>query len=477
MGGFIEGADRGQASFLPACLSDYVDNDNPARAIDVFVEALDLNSLGFRSAPAATGRPGYDPATLLRLYVYGYLNRIQSSRRLERECHRNIELMWLTGRLAPDHKTIADFRRNNGAAICAACAQFIVICRQIGLFQRALAVVDGSKFKGVNARDRNFTRGKVKKRLGRLNDAVAGYLASLDAADREENVNRAASCERLRGKLALVAAQVQKLKAMEAAVEAAPDHQVSLTDPDTRLMVTGDRLAGVVGYNVQTAVETEHHLIIAHEVTNHVGDRGQLPDMAAKAKDALGFDEIDVIADMGYFRGPDLLTCRDMGIHALVPKPDTSNARAAGRYGKEDFLYLPDQDAYRCPAGQLLTRRFESVEGGLAMSTYWTSGCPACPLKPQCTTGGERRVKRWEHEDVVEELSARRKAIGDAMAIRRETVEHPFATIKAWMGATHFLCKGLKAVRTEMSLHILAYNLRRLLSVLGIGKLCAAIAA
>jgi hypothetical protein len=343
--------------------------------------------------------------------------------------------------------TIADFRRNNGAAICAACAQFIVICRQIGLFQRALAVVDDCKFKGVNARDRNLTRGKVKKCLGRLNDAIAGYLASLDAADHEENVNRAASCERLHGKLALLAAQVQKLKAMEAAVEAAPDHQVSLTDPDTRLMVTGDRLAGVVGYNVQTAVETEHHLIIAHEVTNHVGDRGQLPDMAAKAKDALGFDEIDVIADMGYFRGPDLLTCRDLGIHALVPKPDTSNARAAGRYGKEDFLYLPDQDAYRCPAGQLLTRRFESVEGGLAMSTYWTTQCPTCPLKSQCTTGSERRVKRWEHEDVVEALGARMKAIGDAMAIRRETVEHPFAAIKAWMGATHFLCKGLNAVR------------------------------
>lgn len=241
-------------------------------------------------------------------------------------------------------------------------------------------------------------------------------------------------------------------------------------------MVTGDRLAGVVGYNVQTAVETEHHLIIAHEVTNHVGDRGQLPEMAAKAKDVLGFAEIDVIADMGYFRGPDLITCRDMGIHALVPKPDTSNATAAGRYRKEDFLYLPDQDAYRCPAGQILTRRFKSVEGGLAMTGYYTTQCPTCPLKSQCTPGRERRVKRWEHEDVVEALGARMKAIGDAMAIRRETVEHPFATIKAWMGATHFLCKGLKAVRTEMSLNVLAYNLRRLLSVFGTGKLCAVMA-
>jgi transposase len=477
MGRFVEGEDRGQASLLPACLADYVDEDNPARVIDAFVEALDLDSLGFRSVPAATGRPGYHPATLLRLYIYGYLNRIQSSRRLERECHRNIELMWLTGRLAPDFKTVADFRRDNGAAIIAACAQFIVICRQIGLLQRPLAVVDGSKFKGVNARRKNFTRGKVKRRLGRLNEAIAGYLTSLDAADREENLNRAASCERLRGKLALLEAQVQRLKEMEAAVEAAPDHQVSLTDPDTRLMVTGDRLAGVVGYNVQTAVEPEHHLIIAHEVTNHVGDRGQLPDMAAKAKAALGLEAIDVIADKGYFSGPDLIACRDMGVSALVPKSDTSNARAAGRYGKEDFLYLPDRDAYRCPAGEVLTRRFETMEGDLTMSVYWTTACSACPLKPHCTTGKQRRVRRWEHEGVVEALSARMKAIGDAMAIRRETVEHPFATIKAWMGATHFLCKGLKAVRTEMSLHVLAYNLRRLLTILGVSKLRAALAA
>jgi transposase len=477
MSRFVEGEDHHQASFLPACLAEYVDADNPVRAIDAFVEALDLDALSFRSVPAATGRPGYHPSMLLKLYIYGYLNRIQSSRRLERECHRNIELMWLTGRLAPDHKTIADFRRDNGAAICAACAQFIVICRQIGLFQRALAVVDGSKFKGVNARDKNFTRGKVKKRLGRLSDAIAGYLASLDAADREENVNRAASCERLRGKLAMLQAQVQKLKAMEAAVEAAPDHQVSLTDPDARLMVTGDRLAGVVGYNVQTAVETEHHLIIAHEVTNHVGDRGQLPKMAAKAKDALGFDEIDVIADKGYFRSPDLLAYHDMGINALVPKSDTSNARVEGRYGKEDFAYLPRQDAYRCPTGQFLTRRFKTMEGELAMSVYWTTTCPSCPLKSQCTTGEERRVRRWEHEGLVEALTARMEAMDDAMAIRRETVEHPFATIKAWMGATHFLCKGLKAVRTEMSLHVLAYNFRRVLATLSVSGFKAALPA
>ena len=264
---------------------------------------------------------------------------------------------------------------------------------------------------------------------------------------------------KLRDKLIRLKAQMQKLKALEAAIEASPDKQVSLTDPDTRLMVTGDRLTGIVGYNVQTAVETEHHLIIAHEVTNQ-GDRGQLPKMAAKAKEALGFDEIEAIADAGYYRGADLLTCRDIGVTALTPRTNTSNAKAEGRFGKEAFVYLPEEDAYRCPAGQNLTHRYDSTEGGLTMSTYWCTACPTCSMKSQCTTGKQRRVKRWEHESLVEAMTARMEAI-DAMAIRRETAEHPFSTIKAWMGATHFLCKGLRAVRTEMSLHVLAYNIRR----------------
>jgi transposase len=473
---FIEGQDRAQASFLPASLEDYVDADNTARVIEVFVEALDLRVLGFAVEPAATGRPGYHPAMMLKLYIYGYLNRIQSSRRLERECRRNVELMWLNGRLAPDFKTIADFRRDNGPAICAACAQFIVICRNIGLFTRPLAAIDGSKFKGVNARDKNFTRGKVRTRLAKLNETIAHYLTALDAADRQESMGAESSSQRLRDKLVRLRAQMQKLKALETAVEAAPDKQVSLTDPDTRLMVTGDRLTGVVGYNVQTAVETEHHLIVAHEVTNQVVDRGQLPDMAVKAKEALGFETIEAIADAGYYRGADLITCKDIGITALTPRTNTSTAKAEGRFGKEAFVYLPDEDAYRCPAGERLTHRYDAKEGDLTTRIYWCSTCQACPMKDQCTTGKERRVRRWEHENIVEAMTARMEAIG-AMAIRRETVEHPFSTIKAWMGATHFLCKGLKAVRTEMSLHVLAYNVRRIMATIGAARLRQALAA
>jgi transposase len=411
---FVEGDDREQSSFLPASIEDYVDDENPVRVIEAFVQALELDELGFATIPAVTGRPSYHPATMLRIYVYGYVNAIQSSRRLERECRRNLELMWLTERLAPDFKTIADFRRDNGDAIRGACARFIVVCRQLGLFTRALAVIDGSKFKGVNSRDRNFTRGKVKARLTQVEEAISRYLQSLDAADRQESMGAASDTAGLRDKLALLEAQARKLKDMEQAVEASPNHQVSLTDPDARSMVTGQRLVGVVGYNVQATVDPEHHLIVAHEVTNQVVDRGQLPKMAAQAKDALGFEGIDVIADRGYYSGPDVLAREEIGVHALVPRIQTSNAKAQGRFSKDDFLYLPDDDAYRCPAGKSLTRRFDTMEGDMKIFVYWTNGCGNCPLKTQCTTSDLRRVRRWEHEGVIDAMTTRMKAM-DAM--------------------------------------------------------------
>lgn len=447
------------------------------RVIDAFVEALDLGKLGFDVEPAATGRPSYHPGLMLRIYLYGYMNRVQSSRRLEQECRRNLELMWLTGQLAPDFKTIADFRRDNGPGIVAACARFVVICREIGLLNRTLAVIDGSKFKGVNSRDRNYTRGKVKARLAQVEEAIARYLQALNAADRQEQLGGSSETGRLREKLALLNDQMRKLKEMEKAVEDAPSHQVSLTDPDTRSMVTGLRLVGVVGYNVQAAVDPDSHVIVAHEVTNHVVDRGQLPAVAALAKDALDADELEVIADRGYFSGDDIRACKEMGVSALAPKTQTSNAKAHGRFSKEDFVYIPEEDVYRCPAGALLNRRTETMDGSMRMLLYWSTACHTCPIKSQCTVGDIRRVRRSEHEQVVEKMEARMREIGNPMAIRRQTAEHPFGTIKAWMGATHFLCKRLPRVRTEMSLHVLAYNLRRVLAILGPTRLREVLAA
>ena len=476
MSRFVEGEDRRQPVLLPSCLDDYVSEENPARVIDVFVEELDLRGLGFEIVPAATGRPAYHPAMLLKLYIYGYLNRVQSSRRLEREAQRNVELMWLTGKLAPDHKTIANFRKDNGEAIQAACAHFIVLCRQIGLFTQAVAAVDGSKFKAVNTRDKNFTPAKLKKRIEQVAEHIAGYLQELDTADRLEGEAVEARAVKLKDKIATLRAQMQALKAMEAQVEASPDGQVSLTDPDARSMATSGRGSGIVGYNVQSVVDAEHHLIVAHDVITTGSDRQQLAEMSGKAKDAMGVERLEMLADRGYFSGEEILACEQIGVTPYVPKPLTSGAKADGRFGKQDFAYVPEQDAYRCPGGSLLRRHMTTVEKGLTLHLYWDrASCQACALKPQCTPSVERRITRWEHEATIEALQRRMDLAPYAMRARRRIVEHPFGTIKAWMGHTHFLMKRLPNVKTEISLHILAYNMKRVMQMLGTGPLMAAI--
>ena len=478
MSRFVEGQDRRQSALLPSCLEDYVSEDNPARVIDVFVDELDLGDLGFVVAPAATGRPAYHPATLLKLYIYGYLNRVQSSRRLEREAQRNVELLWLTGKLAPDHKTIANFRKDNGLAIQAACAHFIVLCREIGLFTQAVAAVDGSKFKAVNSRDRNFTATKLKRRMEQVAANIADYLRDLDAADRQEGELAEAKVVRLKDKIDLLRAQMQALKVLEVEVAATPSRQISLTDPDARAMATSGRLTGIVAYNVQTAVEAEHHLIVAHDVIMTGSDRGQLAAMSHKAKAAMGVDTLEVLADRGYFSGEEILACEAMGVTPIVPKPHTSGARADGRFGKQDFIYVAEQDAYRCPAGQLLPHHMTTVEKGLTLHRYWDrSSCQACRLKPRCTPSVERRVTRWEHEEVVDAVQRRLELAPYSMRTRRKLVEHPFGTIKAWTGSAHLLMKRLKNVKTEISLHVLAYNLKRVVAIVGAEPLMAAMRA
>src|SRR5215475_9447047 len=292
---FIEGADRNQSTLLPECLEDWIEESNPVRAVDAFVDALDLAELGFKDVePAATGRPGYHPAPLLKLYIYGYLNRIQSSRRLEREAGRNLEAMWLLQRLTPDDKTIADFRKDNGPAIRKVCARFVELCRQMGLLTKASVAIDGSKFKAVNTRDKNFTKGKVERRRRQLEESVARYLAQLDTADLQDPSEAlAAKTAHLKEKLAKLAIEMRKLDAYETEMLASPDQQISLTDPDCRSMATSGRGSGVVGYNVQVAVNTEHHLIIAHEVTNSGTDRAQLANMGCQAKQVLGVDKLE----------------------------------------------------------------------------------------------------------------------------------------------------------------------------------------
>jgi transposase len=475
---FVVGDDRSQSTLFPERLDEYLDDDNPVRVIDVFVDELDLAALGFGGVePEATGRPAYHPATLLKLYVYGYLNRVQSSRRLERECQRNIELIWLTGRLMPDFKTIADFRKDNGEAIRKVCREFVVLCRRIELFSDTSVAIDGSKFKAVNTRDRNFTQAKMQRRLEQIDESIARYLSQLDSADRQGDAVPEAKITRLNEKIATLRQEIQRLNALNAQMMQTEDKQISLTDPDARSMATSGRGSGMVGYNVQSAVDTRHHLIVSHKVTNVGPDRGQLSNMAEQARTAIGSETIEVIADRGYYAGEEIKACEDAGITVYIPKILTSGAKAEGRFGKQDFVYVAKDDVYLCPAGERLTYRYTNEEGGKKLRRYWTTACQACALKSKCTTGRERRVARWEHEAILETVQARLDRNPDKMRVRRQTVEHPFGTIKSWMGSTHFQMKTLKHVGTEMALHVLAYNMKRVMRILGISGLMAAIHA
>jgi transposase len=476
---FVEGTDRGQSTLLPECLEDWICEDNPVRAIDVFVDQLDLAELKFDGVdPEATGRPSYHPSVLLKLYIYGYLNRVQSSRRLEREAGRNVEVIWLTGRLVPDHKTIADFRKDNGAAIRKVCARFVALCRELGLLTSTSVAIDGSKFKAVNTRDKNFTRAKMERRLAQIEESVARYLSQLDTADLQEPSEAlAVRTAHLKEKLAKLASELQRLKAIEQEMLASPDQQISLTDPDSRSMATSGRGSGIVGYNVQIAVDTQHHLIVTHEVTNSGSDRSQLANIASQAKDALGAEHLDAVADRGYFNSVEILACEQADITVTLPKPMTSGAKADGRFGKQDFAYLPAEDVYRCPAGEKLTYHYTNEEDGRTLRHYWTGACRHCPLKPQCAKEPVRRIKRWEHEHVLEAVQERLDKNPQAMRQRRETAEHPFATLKMRMGATHFLMKSLPKVATEMALHVLAYNLTRVMNIFGVQPLLMAIRA
>src|SRR5246127_1627941 len=476
---FVEGTDRGQSTFFPECLEDWIHEDNPVRVIDIFVDELDLGALGFDGVdPEATGRPSYHPAVMLKLYIYGYLNGVQSSRRLEHEAGRNVEVMWLLGRLAPDHKTIADFRKDNGAVLRKVCARFVELCRDVGLLTTTSVAIDGSKFKAVNNRDRNFTRAKVERRRAQLDESVARYLSQLDTADRQEPTEAlAAKVTRLNEKLTKLKEEMGKLAVYEKQMLASPDQQISLTDPDRRSMATSGRGSGVVGYNVQVAVDTDHHLIIAHEVTNTGSARAQLANIASRAKSVLGVGKLEAVADRGYYSGEEILACDNAGIAVTLPKPMTSGLEARGRFGKQDFVYLSDEDAYRCPAGEKLTYHYTNEENGQQLRRYWTNACRDCALKAGCTTGKERRITRWEHEHVLEEVQRRLDNNPQATRQRRETVEHPFGTMKARLGATHFLTKTLPKVAAEMALSVLAYNLTRVMNIVGIKPLIAAIVA
>lgn len=475
MSGFIEGENRQQATLFPERLDDFITEDNSVRVVDLFVDSLDLSTLGFKTRAENTGRPGYHPSTLLKLYIYGYLNRVQSSRRLEREAQRNVELMWLLSRLAPDFKTIADFRKDNGKGIKAACREFVLLCKKLGLLSTACVAIDGSKFKAVNNSDRAFSKTKLERRFKKLEESIDRYLKEIKRLDTEDTQEANNTRKWFKERLAKVEQETKRLKLIEAQLLESPDQQIALTDPDARIMATTGRNTVKIGYNVQSAVDTGNHLIVDHEVTNVGNDRTQLSNMARKAKDILGCDKMDALADKGYRNGSEILACANEGITAYLPRIDTSGKQSKGFFIRRDFKYSEEDDEYVCPTGEHLIFRFQTIEKGKTYDKYWSSACPSCKIKDQCTTGQNRRVTRWEHEHVLDELDKRMANEPERMATRSSTVEHPFGTIKSWMGHTHFQMKTISRVATEMSLHVLAYNLRRVLSILGPEQLAMAI--
>lgn len=479
MSGYVPSVDRAQSVLFPDALDDYVSADNPVRVIDAFVEQLDMARLEFqRAMPADMGRPGYDPRALLKLYVYGYLNRVRSSRRLEREAYRNVEVMWLLGRMTPDHKTISDFRAAHPAALRQVFREFTVVCRRLDLFGAELVAIDGSKLRAVNAKNRSFTRDELRELLARIDAKIDAYLEQLSTADTAEAHAAAPEPAGLRTKLEAITTRRQEYHTLLTELEATGGMQVALTDPESRLMKVGRGTQ--VCYNAQIAVDAKHHLIVATDVTNEVTDVHQLSPMALAAKAELEVDTLAAIADAGYHNGPEVARCVDAGITPFIPSSQTSKNARRGRFTKEHFQYLSDEDAYRCPNGAVLPFQFEVIEAGKPYRYYHDfAACGGCPLRARCTgesnpTRG-RRIKRWAQEHLLEEMAARLRADPTMMVRRKSLAEHPFGTIKRWDDAGYFLLRGLTKVRGEFSLMALAYNLRRALKVAGARRLLEAL--
>ena len=468
------GLDRTQTLLFPEALDDYVGAENPVRFLDAFVGSLHLVALQFTKAQcAATGCPPYAPAVLLKLYLYGYLHRVRSSRLLEAECHRNVEVIWLTGKQSPDFKTIADFRKDNLQPLKAVARQFTLLCRKLALFGGELLAIDGSKFRAVNARDQNYNAGRLEELIAHTDARLAEYFNKLDQTDAAEPVSSELSRAELQAKIAAL----QEKKDWHAELLAQLDDetkQVSVTDPDTRRMPTAQ--GNVVGYNAQLAVDAKHKLIAADDVTNEVNDCQQLANVALTAKENLGLKQTEVVADKGYYSAAEVARCVAKNITPYIPKADTSANTAQGLYGKSQFRYDAAKDVYVCPGKQELTYRFATYELGRGLKYYRATGCKDCALKKQCTRNkGNRTITREDHEHLMAAMAERMRQQPGKFKLRKTLAEHPFGTIKRWMNFTHFSLKGLKKVGTEWSLVTLAYNLKRVLNLVSFEKLMAAV--
>jgi len=472
---YINGNDRNQSTMFPEVLDDYIDDNNSVRFIDAFIDGLDLAAMGFTySEPKETGRKPYNPGDLLKLYIYGYLNKIRSSRQLEKATHGNLELIWLMRRLQPDFKTIADFRKDNSKAIKAVFREFTLLCKKMDLFGCELIAIDGSKFKAYNSNDRNFTKNKLAKLIKKIDDQIDEYLHDLDHGDEKEEDVKEFSAKELKEKIEQLRQKKEKYKNLQSQLEQSKEGQISLTDPDSRMMPS--RQVNDVCYNVQIVTDSKHKLIVSNEVTNEINDLHQLHSIAVEAKAVLEVEEIDAVADAGYFERENIKKCHDDQINTYVPRPCRSHNKSIGLYTNKDFIYDSEKDIYQCPAGRILTFRGirKLKESGITERIYTTHDCYSCPIKTKCTRSkATRRIYRWEHEEIIEKLDQRVKENPNIVNRRKELVEHPFGTLKNWMGHHHFLTKGSMNVSTEMNLISLAYNIKRVLNIVHFKELMA----
>lgn len=476
--GYIKGSHRNQGLLLPQTIDDYVAENNAVRALAAFLERLDFVKLGFvRAEAAATGRPGYDPRILMGLYLWGHLNGLCSSRKLARECHRNLEVIWLCEQLHPDFKTIAAFRTANAAGIKGVVIEFRRWCLAAGLYGKEIVAVDGSKFKAVNSKQRNYTGAKLKKILARERARIAEYLAAMDAADvaEAEAEETELTAEQLQAKIAALDSYLAEHEQLAAALEKSGESQISLTDPDAKLMKTASGSA--VSYNVQTVVDSKLKLLVTYEVTNEGNDLRQLAVMAQAAQQALGVKELTVLADGGYYEGQALKQCEEAGLLTYVPAPQSGVARQRGVFAQARFRYDAEGDRYRCPQGEEMSWRTVNEKNGKQYKVYRTKACNGCPLRRQCTTSKYgRKILRWVDQEVLERLQARNRGRPELLKLRKTLSEHPFGTIKGSMNQASFLLKGINKVNIEFGLTVLGYNFKRVLNHLGVEKMLAFIA-
>jgi transposase len=470
---YIEGVERNQLILLPESIDEYIEEDNPVQFIDAFVDSLEVDELGFKySLPEATGRPPYNPTDMLKLYLYGYLNRVRSSRSLEKETHRNIELMWLVKKLTPDFKTIADFRKDNRKAIKKVCQEFTLLCKSLDLFGGEMVAIDGSKFKAVNSKKRNFNEAKLKKAIKEIDEKVDGYLSELEDNDNKEAHISRLMAEEVKAKVKVLKERREEYRGLLTGLKESGESQISLTDPDSRAMLNNQKIE--VCYNVQTTVDSKHKLIIDHEVTNEVTDHSQLSQMSKRAKDILGVEKLEVLADKGYYNGKEIKECVDNGIIPYIPKPKGNkdvNTSESGYY-KGRFRYEPQEDAYICPAASKLFLKGIAHYQSKVMRIYKGEDCPGCRLRDKCIRNGKRRViYRWEHEDILEEMGKRVQADKEKVSMRQWLSEHPFGTIKQSLNQGYMLLKGLEKVSAEASLSVLAYNIKRVINIVGLKEL------